>query len=341
MMSRWKEAQTAFEQGKAQWQGVQQQMSGVGTDGIMEVGSLLSLNSQKPGVEWLAEMQRRLAEVTDYDPEVCRVKTELAEIEDTVQNYRDFLRNYRMQKESFRRLIKSCVDNSLDLEAYVASVEDWRQVRELLIESPLFEVQLVKEFVALDCIFQILYYMAGPNGSEHNKYKSQISYLISKWDVEDLLVEQEFSAKLLDNFFSNSKNRFSMLGKREMSAHSSPNQTNSESLLLVKKKLSLPFTTFTPVKESAIKLRNDCLHSDDLTSTKRFSGKLDWSKASTRLTNMDAHIQYDYNRQLADMSKSLTDMSYNELCDTVKNKDIEEQQKVCLYNLGSQRTNRS
>lgn len=327
-MSQWRETRTAFEQGKSQWQSVQQQMAGIGIDGILDVGSLLSLNCQKPGVEWLAEMQRRLAEVIDLDPEVCKVKTELAEIEDTVQNYRDFLKNYRVQKDSFKRLIKSCVDNSLDFEAYFASLEDWRQVRELLIESPLFEVQLVKEFVALDCTFQILYYMSGPNNSEHNKYKSQISYLISKWDVEDLLVEQELTARLLDSFFSSSKTRFSMLGKREMSRHSSPVRTMADSMVLVKKKRSFPLTTFAPQKETAIKLKSDCINPGQLTSTKRLSGRLDWSKASTTGATIESKSRSNCNEELAQMSKSLTNMSYGELCNTVKDKDLADQQKV-------------
>lgn len=334
-MSQWHEVLAVFAEGKSQWMGLQQQMQGLGTDGIMETGQLLALHCQKPGVEWLAEVQRRLSNIREDSGPVFMVQNELGEIEETVRNYRDFMRNYRTEKEAFQRLIKSCIENNVDIETYLSSLEDWRNIRELLIECPLFEKQLVKEFVALDCLFQILYYMAGPNRQEHNKYKSKISELISKWEVEDLLMEQDSTGNLLNSFYSSSKDRFSLLGKREKLTQSANSQTKFQTKECSKKGRTLPIELFSPTTERAFKMRHDCPQSLQTTSSKRLSGTLEMGHKSKRhhsLSTHEANDQPTSQLQLHAISKNLTNLTYAELCETVKDRDLDQQQEVAAFN---------
>lgn len=335
-MSQWREVDELLQDGRQRLHAAQLQMQQANDDPLAGTQQLIELNQTKPNADWVFLLQKLIIEGNLEGPSVHKLQTELSEQAETISNYRDFLRNYRTQKESFRRLVQGCSNKEIDFATYTHCLEEWKRIKELYIESPLHDPHLTREFVALDCLFQMVYFLAEPKGQDHGKVKLSISSLISKWDAEDLIMENDASAGLLNTFLSNQKDRFSLLGKRESQVRTVGHQPKVDGQSLNRRKRALPMVSCKPSTEKVYKEKKDCFNHKVYTSTKRLSSPYEQLESTrTQTLNLNSHSKIENSEinKLSQFSKTLTNLSYEELCETVKDKDLAQQQKVFASNL--------
>ena len=82
-----------------------------------------------------------------------------------------------------------------------ASQRDWKMLRMLFIKVGFYEPELVREFVALDCLFQILNFYFGKRASKnYSILKDDICKLVSEWGAEDVLASDSTAEEVLEAF---------------------------------------------------------------------------------------------------------------------------------------------
>jgi hypothetical protein len=211
-----------------------------------EAEQLLEENRKKPTIEWArnAELQAQVAKTYGYDSH--RLCESLGEMRLTTENYRDYLRNYRREKKSFQNLVSTALsEEGITKEQLSRAFEDWETIKQALVDTPLFDLAVVREFVLLEAIFRIVQFFSLGEESEYEQMKKAINKLISRWDVEDHIQEDDACKKLLILFLLKNKDRFCILGKRD----ASPKPTLVVAEAIKKKRKG--------TEEQIIKSRND------------------------------------------------------------------------------------
>jgi hypothetical protein len=331
-MSEWREVEELLANGRMKLQSAQLQMQQVNGDPLADVNLLLELDQTKPNVDWVFKLQKHITEDNLEGPRVQKLENELSEMAESVVNYTDFLRTYRTQKESFQQLIQGCTNKEINFETYSNSLIEWRKIKELFIESPLHNHELVRQYVTIDCLFQIMYFMAEPHEREYGKVKLAISSLMSKWDIEDLIMENPGSASLLSSFLCNQKDRFCLLGKRESSARANCPSPIQDVQGTNRRKRAFPPKPCNPSTEKSFKERKDCFsYSKSNTGSKHLDDpneSLEPIRNCNNEGNRDTKIEPSDEMRLGHLSKTLTNLTYEELCESVKDKNLAQQHKV-------------
>jgi hypothetical protein len=129
---------------------------------------------------------------------------------------RNHLHHYRMKLGNIQKLLGESLEGRPKYQTILHISNDWKSLRKIVIDAPLYDVQMMKEYVVIDCLFRIgSYYFKRPQRDKYLRTKCSISSLISRWEVEDLFEEDKKSSHLLNNFLFSDEGGANRLKKKE------------------------------------------------------------------------------------------------------------------------------
>ena len=218
IMLSWREAEEKVMQALNMIKDVKAKMQVIKANksGLDQGEQLLVLNSQKYSLEWAKQIEIQLKAIRGEVKETSRLLTSVGEMRETTQNYCDYMRTYRREKTSFKTLLNRLVENKqIDQEQLDQVLKDREKFRQVIVDAPLFDTGVAREFAILEAIFRIVCFYSFGTEEEYESTKQTVNRLISRWGAEDELGEDQSCSRLLTLFLLKNVDRFSILGKRD------------------------------------------------------------------------------------------------------------------------------
>ena len=206
---------------------IQAQMHLIGRLDLTDIEALLELHRQKPSVEWMSQIEKQMRILGPPGTELSRLRAGAEEKLTTTGHQHQCYRKYRSDKQAFQTAMKDCLEGKTSSQSVVEVINRIGEVKQLLVDAPLFDLGSAREFVAISSLYHIIKYFFQPKEEEYNKIKVGVLGLISKWEAEDLVNETEPGSVLFNNFLLRYQDRFSILGKRE----TNPSSQSPEELI--------------------------------------------------------------------------------------------------------------
>lgn len=169
--------------------------------------TLFNLYLSKPSQDWAKQLETTILENRGAAAEETLVC--IQELLDTTANQINFAKTLRLERPGLKAAMQATLvdknkvnSKTIDSEHFK---EDYSELLGTLIEAPLSDEHLVREFIAYDTLRQIIeFFAAVPHwkAAYYNPLKMKLEERITGWKTEDLLKQDEVAFSVLQKFLS-------------------------------------------------------------------------------------------------------------------------------------------
>lgn len=204
-MSNRGEIDTKVTELKQQVKNVSAEMNSIKHFDLDSQETLLGLYLSKPSQEWAKQLETTILENQGAAAEETLVC--IQELLDTTANQINFARTLRLERPGLKAAMQATLDDKVNSKTIDSEhfKEDYSELLGTLIEAPLSDEHLVREFIAYDTLRQIIeFFAAVPHwkAAYYNHLKMKLEEKITGWKTEDLLKQDKVAFSVLQKFLS-------------------------------------------------------------------------------------------------------------------------------------------
>ena len=182
----------------------------------LDMNFIILLSKQKQTIEDVVSLSNKIKNLTTQTQETERMLRKLECGLSTMERELVSIRDYRLANPLLREILSGLLKGDKSLKCKFSQAKsDWKEMRRTVLALPYLDFDLMKEFIVLDSLFQILYYYFERHTDRmYITVKSRIFSTISSWRAEELLEEDSLSRQLVENFLRDGG--MSTVGEKEI-----------------------------------------------------------------------------------------------------------------------------
>lgn len=167
----------------------------------LEIQSFLKMIRERPTMNYAYDFLQRLLDVND--PELKPIEKDVVDHLDLLKTIKIDMNYYWRQNASFRYLINEALIGNKNKVGFCKLKKDWKLLRRYVNDISLYDEDLIREFVIVECLFRILKFYHEKNDDNFmERNKLNINQLVSNFEICNLVEKDTLVIKMFTIFLS-------------------------------------------------------------------------------------------------------------------------------------------